>query len=156
MHYNLALLLIERKRRDDAIRHLNAALKILPAFAPAAFALGRLALEAGDLIPAAHLLQAAAAAPAIALDARFVLAEVLERLDRKAEAAAELSWVIAQNPPSPAPYANLCSLLLDVNTDNAVAVADRGIARFPKFARLRVMKGEALLRRGDPEGAAAA
>ncbi len=152
-HYNLALLLIERDRRADAISHLNQALAILPTFAPAAFALGRLALEANDLVPAARLLQAAAAAPALALDARFVLAEVLERMDRKSEAAATLSWVIAQNPPSPAPYANLCHILMDSAADKAIAVADRGLARFPDFPRLSVMKGAAQLRHGDPEGA---
>lgn len=75
--YNLALMLLERGRRDAARGHLETALRREPSFAPASFALGRLAEEDGDLAAAARLLSTAATAPAFAVQARFVLAGVL-------------------------------------------------------------------------------
>lgn len=153
--YNLALLLIERNRHEDARRHLDRLIRIAPAFAPAAFARGRLALDHGDLVLAERLMRTASGAPALALDSHFVLAEVLERMNRKDEAVAVLEWVIAHDPPSPAPYSNLGQLLVDTAADKTLAVAERGLARFPRVPRLHVLKGFSQLRLGDPDGAVA-
>ncbi len=143
--HTLALLLLERGRRAEARRHLEAALAAQ--FAPAAFALGRMALEEGELARAEALLRAAASAPPLALDSTFVLAEVLERLSRREEAAAALSWVIARNPPSPAPYSNLLHLLIDLDPERAEAVSGAAVRRFPDNARLAMLRGYVLLRR---------
>jgi len=151
--YNLALLLIERGRRDAARRHLDEAIRTSPQFAPPFFTRGRLALDDGDLALAERLLRAASTAPAIALDASFVLAEVLRRLERKEESAKVLKWVIAQNPPSYAPFDNLFQLRIDDAPGQALATAERGLARFPQSSRLYTLKGFAQIRTNDPEGA---
>lgn len=152
--HTLALMLLERDRRAEARAHLEAALTAR--FAPAAFALGRMAMEDGDLARAESLLQASGSAPALAVDSAFVLAEVLTRQGRRPEAAATLDWVIARNPPSPAPYVNLCDLLIDANADAALTVAEAGLARFAKVPRLLDLYGRALAQLGRHDEAVAA
>lgn len=149
--YNLALALIERKRREEARRHLEAILAAEPRFAPAVFTLGHLAMDDGDLDRAERLLRAAAAAPALTLDSRTALAEALARRNRRDEAVATLNWVIAQSPPSPAPYVNLARMLMADAPSRALAAAETGIARFPRMPLLHVERGHALteLRRAD-------
>lgn len=154
--YNLALLLIDRGRRGEARRHLEAILAATPDFAPAAFALGRMMLDSGDLAAAERLLAAAATAPALAMQARFILADVMERTERRPEAAALLSWIVDRGAPTPGPYIALASLILDVDAPEALRVAEAGLERFPGLAPLLQLRGQTLIRLGRPDAAVVA
>jgi predicted O-linked N-acetylglucosamine transferase (SPINDLY family) len=152
-YYNLALLLIERSRQAEARAHLEKILHEAPNFAPAAFTLGRLALEAGDLATAERHLRVAAGAPALAQESCFFLAEALEKMERREEAATVLSWLIERHPPVPAPYIRLVYLTLAEAPQRALAVAETGISRFPRVAHLHLLRGHALLRLKNPDAA---
>lgn len=143
--YNLALLLIERNRRTDAARQLEAVLALTPGFAPAAFTLGRLLIESNDLVAAERLLRAAASAPATAVQARFSLADLFQKTGRLPEAAAMLAWIVDKGAPTPGPYMALASLILEVDTPEALRVADLGLQRFPGLPQLMEIRGLALV-----------
>ena len=89
-HKDLAGILVEQGRADDALAALDAALSIDPRDAPAHASIGRIRLDAGQPAEAlASLLRAVTLDPAM-YEARYPLALALSQTGRREDAAREL------------------------------------------------------------------
>jgi protein O-GlcNAc transferase len=99
---DLAKVLDEAGRRDEARREYETIISQQPDFTPALVGLGALNAKAGNLEAAADLFRCALAIDPTQADTRFNLARVLEQQKLSDEAAAEYRRLIEGESTPPA------------------------------------------------------
>jgi tetratricopeptide (TPR) repeat protein len=148
-HYNLGIVLSEKREADQAIDHYRRAVDLRPDYAEAHYNLGRLLVEKGQLDDAiAHYERAAAINPADA-EARNNLGVTLFGIGRADDAIAHYQKALEIRPDYAEASCNLASALIaNGDFDGAIARYTVCLAAIPDQEEARYNLASALLRKG--------
>ncbi|HNQ24059.1 MAG TPA: tetratricopeptide repeat protein [Phycisphaerae bacterium] len=154
VHNNLASLLSDARRYEEALRHARRALELKPGYASAYCNLGIILRELGQPAEALpYLRRALALEPDFAL-ARAQLGLTLLKLERAEEAVEELRAALRITGDRADMWYGLGCALLRQRSPAAAAEAFATAARLdPKLAEARVNLALVLREQGDEEGA---
>jgi len=133
-HNNLALLLLDQGRVEDARRHLDEALRLNPGIPEHRLNVGRLLLAEGQPVEALPHLQAAVELNPRSVSAQNNLGVALMRLGRLDEAASRFEEVVRLQPDRAEAHANLADALHRLDrTAEAATHAERALDLDPRL-----------------------
>jgi len=153
-HLNLANLLLETGRIDDAALSYGQAVELAPENGAVYYGMAMLEMRRGDQASAIEALKTALRfAPAL-LPARVNLANLLLHTGQHAEAVSHLEEAVAHAPNNFDAQLNLCAALQQTNrTTEAVEVARSALSLAPESPELLLNLSSAETADGHPEDA---
>jgi tetratricopeptide (TPR) repeat protein len=136
-HTNLSILLGKRKQHKESIKHIQAAIQVLPEYGPAHLSLGICYMELGRYPEAVKKIQEALGFDRnLRVDANFNLGVIHSKLGDSKKAIKHYQEAVAVNPKSVLPNLNLGMLHSKLkNYQEAVQPLRTAIKVSPKMAR---------------------
>jgi tetratricopeptide (TPR) repeat protein len=151
-HCRLAMALRDLNRLDEAVRCLEAAIRLRPSYPRLRMLLGAIHKQAGDLETAAQCCRQEIALDAGNADAHYNLGLILQNLDRPAQAMAAYRQALALRPGHADALINQSLLYQEQpDLDAAIACCEQVLRLEPAHAEAHWQLGTALLAKGQWE-----